>query len=298
VSVKVPSDIDVADRLLWDLTARQVAILGITALCGLSLYAALGNSPAVVAAAEVIVIGTGAAFALARPDGVAAEQWLLAGMRHVRLPSRRVSAPEGLPQLPKWAHSKPVGELDFPVVDVIAAGIITLERNAFALVCRCSALNLALRSEEEQQALIEGFGRFLNSIDAALSLVVRSERSDLRQHIKAIEERAGALPHPALEEAARSHASFLASLAERRDVLRREVYLTLTTSANDPQEASRRLMTRVEGAASLLRAIGISLAVLDEDVAAALIARACKPGEALPLGGQAHPVDVVEGTTP
>jgi hypothetical protein len=290
MSVKVPSDIEVADRLLWDLTARQVAILGITALCGFSIYLGLGRAPAVVVSAlEVIVVGIGAAFAIARPDGVAAERWVLAAARHLRTPTRRVAAPEGLPKLPKWAQDKPVSELNFPVEEVEEGGVLTLDRNEFALVCRCSALNLALRSEEEQQALLDGFGRFLNSIDAGLSFVVRSERSDVRDHIRALDQRAGALPHPALEEAARSHASYLASLAERKDVLRREVYLVLKTSAGNREEGARRLSARAEAAAALLRTIGISLAMLEDDAALSLIARACKPSDSLPLDGQALP---------
>lgn len=296
MNVKLPSDIDLADRILWGLTARQLAILGTTCLGGWSIYVVLAALPYIALPVGGVVVAAGVAVAFTRPDGLMAEHWLLEGMRHLVTPRRRVMAPEGLPDIPEWANGRvPVGLLEMPLAGISADGVISLGKDMFSLVCRASALNLALRSEPERTSLIEGLGRFLNSIDSSLSFVVRSERSDIRGHLEEIEHGAGALPHPALEQAARSHVVYLRSLADRRDVARREVYLVFTTSAQDEHEAAMRLAARVDEAAGLLRGLGIRLMPLEGARALALIARACDPDAMSPDSQAGLPGDVVTG---
>jgi hypothetical protein len=242
------------------------------------MYLALARWPFVAAPLIVVVAAAGIALAFARPDGLVAEQWMVQGVRHGLTPRRRVLAPDGLPELPQWAKSRDsITALELPLTGVNSAGVVVLGGGVFSIICRASALNLALRAESERAALIEGFVRFLNSIDSPLSFVVRSERSDLGDHIAAIQQRAGALPHPALEQSARDHAAFLESLAQRSDVLRREVYVVLTTRAQNEDEAGVRLHARAEEARSLLRGLGIRLTALDGAGAARLVVRALDP---------------------
>jgi hypothetical protein len=296
VSVKVPSDIDVADRILWGLTARQLVILGVTCISCWGLYLPLARLPYLAAPMAGIVAAAGISVTFARPDGLMAERWLLEALRHVMTPRRRVLAPEGLPDVPPWAKTRePVAAMEMPLAGVTKAGVLELTTGVFSLACRASALNLTLRSESERVALVEGLGRFLNSVDSSLSFVVRAERSDVRDHIEAIEQSASGLPHPALEQAARSHAAYLSSLAERRDVLRREVYLLLTTRAEDEDDASVRLHARADEAGALLRGLGIRLTPLAGDEAARLVARACDPEGEPSSSLVALPNDVVAG---
>lgn len=295
MNVKVPSDIDMADRILWGLTARQLVILGATGICSWSVYLPLVQLPYVAAPLAGVIAACGIGIAFARPDGLMAEQWLLEGFRHLVTPRRRVLAPEGLPKVPRWAKTRdPIAALEMPLQGVSGAGALALGGGMFSLVCRASALNLSLRSESERGALIEGLGRFLNSFDSSLSFVVRSERSDVSGHIEAIERGAGALPHPALEQAARSYAAYLSSLAERRDVLRREVYVLFTSRADDEDDATASLLARAEEAGALLRGLGIRLRPLDADEVAGLIARACDP-DGQPAISDLAPASVVAG---
>jgi hypothetical protein len=297
VNVKVPSDIDMADRILWDLTGRQVAILAVAFLGATGVYVLLAPLSAVAAsAAAAALAASGMAVCFARPDGVAAETWLLSAGQHLVAPRFRVLAPEGLPRVPAWARGpRRVGPLALPLSDISDRGAIALGHKRFALVCRASAVNLSLRSEPERQMLIEGLGRFLNSIDAPLSFVVRSERADLRGYLEDIDRHASGLPHRALEDAARAHARFLSSLADRRDVLRREVNLVFRIGAEDASQAGVRLLQRADEAATLLGGIGIALTPLPGAEVATLLRRACDPEGPLAPDRQALPGEIVTG---
>jgi hypothetical protein len=166
-----------------------------------------------------------------------------------------------------------------------------------ALICRASSINFALRSETEQRALVEGLARLLNALDAPLVFLVRSNRADLRGLIEAIEERAGGLPHKALEAAAREHAAFLRSLAARRDALSRQVLLCFRESGgSDAPETASALGHRVEEASALLRGLGVRLVRLDGAEATDLLARSADPEAEASRAVTASISVVVEGS--
>lgn len=297
-NVKVPSDIDRPDTILWGLTLRQVGILSTSCLVAWLVYLSLdGLAPDyVLAAAATVVMGTGAAFCFATPDGVHAERWLVTGIRHALAPRTRVLAPEGAAKPPSWARSpQPVGAFRLPVTRIDSTGVVALAGGRWALICRASPLNLRLRAPVERESLTRGFGRFLNSLDRAVSFIVRSERSDVRGHIARIEEGAAGLPHTDLERAAHAHARYLESLAERQDILRREVYVVFSAQGRAGDAIATELRRRAEDAAVLLRSLGVRVVPCAGEEAAALIAKACEPDRPLPAAGRSLPGDVVTG---
>jgi hypothetical protein len=89
------------------------------------------------------------------------------------------------------------------------------------------------------------------------------------------------LPHPALEAEARAHAAFLAELAGRRDLLRREVLVVLREPPGT--DAAARLHRRAAAAVPALGAAGVALAVLDGPAAASCLARALGSAGGAPL---------------
>lgn len=279
MKVRIPADVDMADRIFAGLTARQLAIIGGHLLVLWALWAAVGGSvpPYAFGALAVPVAAVGFTWATAKVEGTTLERLVAAAVRFLRAPRKRVLAPEGVPEAPRWARASvsPVAPLELPVSGAGSDGAIDLADDGTAAICRASSINFALRSEAEQRALVEAFGRLLNALDAPIQFVVRSDRADLRTVVDDLERSAGALPHPALERAALEHAGFLRALSARRDVLARQVVVCFR-DPRPPEEATPHLTRRVEEAGGLLRGMGIRLARLEED-AERLIASACDP---------------------
>jgi hypothetical protein len=293
VSDKIPADIDMEDPIMWGLTARQALILATALLLGYGGYFGLAAAvPEVVRISLGALIGAaGIALAFARPDGIHAERFLAYAVRHMTSARRRVLAPEGLPDLPAWARSPGrVDPLRLPAEGIEQDGVIDLGRAGCALVCRARAVNLALRSEAETKTLVAGLARFLNSLDAHASFIVRSDRVDLSERVRALEAGAARLPHPALEAAARAHARYLASLTARGDVMRRDVFVVLR-SPGDPDASGPLLRRRSADARALLAGAGISIEPLTAHGAARLLARASQRG----ARAGALPTEVVRG---
>src|SRR6266498_1138541 len=255
--VRLPADVELEDRLAFGLTARQLLLLFATALAaygGYAVAARVAPLPLAVAAAAPLALA-GTLLALGHFESLPADRPALASV-----PRQRKLAP-----------------LDLPVRSVLRSGLIELDNDRFALLLRASGTGFSLRSEEEQTALVEAFGRFLNALAEPIEIVVRSEPVELAPLLARLQEQADVLPVAALAEAARAHLRFLAELAAREGVRRREILLVLSARARERQNAQLELTRRAGEAQELLRAAGVELRPLAGDQAAALLARALDP---------------------
>jgi len=276
---KLPADVELEDRLAFGLTARQLAILVAAAIGAYLAFATLASVlPAAVAAALSTPVGiAGVLLALGRHDGVSADRLALLAGRHLARPRRRVLAPEGLPAT-RGPRSRPgVAALDVPVGAVLRSGVVELRGGRFCVLLTASGTSFALRSDEEQAALVEAFGRFLNGLTEPVQITVRGEPLDLSARAGALHDTAAGLPDPALSDAARGHARFLTELASGDAVRRREILLILGTQARDRETAAAMLHRRAEEASGLLAGAGVALRTLDGDHAAELLARSLDP---------------------
>ncbi|MGC7093984.1 PrgI family protein [Amycolatopsis lurida] len=242
--VRIPSDVDREDRVLANLTARQLTILTVT---GLVLYGAWtlarGVVPLPVFLIVAVPIGVSAAvLALGQRDGMSLDRLMLAAVRQRLQPRRRVAAPEGVQPAPEWLTSSITATdttgaagtaevspaaLRLPAEGVTEAGVVDLGPDGVAMVAVASTVNFALRTPGEQEALVASFGRYLHSISAPVQVLIRAERLDLSRQISDLREAAPGLPHPMLEAAAAEHATYLDQLRRSTDLLRRQVLLVL-----------------------------------------------------------------------
>ena len=68
---------------------------------------------------------------------------------------------------------------DFVPIEDIKEGVVILKSGEYRSVIIASSLNLALKAEDEQLAIISGFQSFLNSLDFNLEICVQSRRFDI-----------------------------------------------------------------------------------------------------------------------
>lgn len=264
-----------ADRIIAGLTARQLSILGVTAVTVGGFFSVLSSyiptAPAAVISAPPAIVGV--VVALGQLDRVGLDKMSVFALRFIHRPRRRVLASGDIPAPPVWSEKKSLALVDFPVKDVLSDGVLDLGGEGFVLACRASPVNLALKAEKEREVAVLGFGRFLNAIGRPIEILVRSGRADLSGRIKELEWQIPALPHPRLAEEAQCYLEFLKRLGARGDVLRREAFLCLRETSNSADQAEARLRSRFEEASGLLRATGVNLAILLNREARALLAR-------------------------
>jgi len=73
-------------------------------------------------------------------------------------------------------------------IEQIREGVIVLKNKALRGVIMVSSLNFALKSEDEQNAIIYNFQNFLNSLDFSIEIVVQSRRLNITGYLAKLRE--------------------------------------------------------------------------------------------------------------
>ncbi|MDG6108793.1 PrgI family protein [Dactylosporangium aurantiacum] len=275
----VPANVNEPDRIAFGLTFRQLAIIGGVGLGGFAVYRTFGHllPPVVWIVAGIVGCCVAVVVALGRRDGLPLDVWLRHGVALSRSPSTltpgaaratSVAVVAGKPSIPAPLRS--------PVTSVSSTGVLTSEDSKKVLIA-CGTTNIHLRTGGEQGALLDGFGRFLNSLTGPAQIVVAAQRHDLTAHAQAIADNAPRLPHPALQAAADDYAEFLLNLDTERDPLRRQV-LAVVTGEHVADTAVRALS-----------GLGVEAVALDGPAVTSALANAVDPYSPAVPGPRAVP---------
>ena len=78
---------------------------------------------------------------------------------------------------------------DFISVKEIRDGVIILKDGTMVSLLMTSSLNFALKSSDEQKAILLQFQNFLNSLEYSTQISIKSKKLDIRQYIAVMENR-------------------------------------------------------------------------------------------------------------
>ena len=276
----IPADVEAPDKLIYGLTARQVAILAVAAAACYVLWRTVGRlaGPHLALAGFVPVLAVAVALALGRRDGLSMDAWLLAAVRQRRAPRLLAPAPEGVGQPPDWAPQLPAPDapavLRLPAQAIDGAGVVDLGGGRAGCLVAATTVNIGLRTGDEQAALLTGYGRWLNGLTGPAQVVVSARRADLTGHALRIADAAHGLVPPALADAAVDYAQFLLEIAVRRDPLARTVTVICTASGHT---AAGEAVRRAEQTAAALSTLGVDTRVLDGGCVTGVLTAAVDP---------------------
>jgi type IV secretory pathway VirB4 component len=122
-----------------------------------------------------------------------------------------------------------------PIID-IGSGVITLKDGTLRAIVRISAINFDLRSTDEQNAIIQQFQGFLNSLDFPFQIVVQSRRFDVSGYIALVQAAAEKQTNELLKVQAGEYARFVGELSELANIMSKQFYVVLPFTVQLPQE--------------------------------------------------------------
>lgn len=109
----------------------------------------------------------------------------------------------------------------------IRENIIIMKDDSWRLVLECSTLNFLLKSEEEQNAIVMSFQRFLNSLDFPVQIMIRSKKLDIDGYIKNLTNLGDKQKNPLLQEQTYEYVAYLKKLVEVAQIMKKEFYIII-----------------------------------------------------------------------
>lgn len=194
-------------------------------------------------------------------------------------------------------------------IDEIKDGVLVLQDGSLRSVLMCSALNFALKSASEQDAIIYAYQRFLNSLTFPVQILVQSRRLDLEDYINKLAKRADEQENELIKLQILEYVEFIKRLISVTNIMDKRFFVIVpfyptgtepakgffsslfSTKATRAKEAKAReeqfergkvqLMQRVEAIASGLGAVGLRAATLTSEELVELFYSVYNPGTAL-----------------
>lgn len=119
---------------------------------------------------------------------------------------------------------------DFVKIKEIRDGIVLLKDGGLRAVLMASSINFALKSEDNQAAIISQFQNFLNSLDFSIQIVVQSRRFDIKPYIALLEERAKNQKNELLKLQTKEYIGFVTKFTEGTNIMNKTFFIVVPYS--------------------------------------------------------------------
>ena len=119
---------------------------------------------------------------------------------------------------------------DFVPIKEIRDGIIVLKDGTMRAVLLASSVNFALKSADEQQAIIMQFQSFLNGLDFPIQISIESRELDIRPYIALLEGRYKNEIGDLMKIQIREYIQFIKSFVEQTNIMNKTFFIVIPFS--------------------------------------------------------------------
>ena len=108
---------------------------------------------------------------------------------------------------------------DFVPIKEIRDGIVILKDGTIRVLLLASSINLALKSDDEQVAILGQFQNFLNSLEFSTQIFIQSRKLDIRPYVKLLEARLQTELNELLKIQIHEYISFIQKITQSTNIM-------------------------------------------------------------------------------
>lgn len=117
-----------------------------------------------------------------------------------------------------------------PIED-IRDDLIILKDGSCCLILQVTAINFALLSEKEQEAMIFAYAALLNSLSFPIQILIHSQKKDVSRYLRFLSEQEAKLTKPVLKKQLAKYKKFVEETVKKNEVLDKKFYVVIPFSA-------------------------------------------------------------------
>jgi hypothetical protein len=116
---------------------------------------------------------------------------------------------------------------DIVPIREVRDGVAILRDGGMRAVLMVSAINFALKSADEQQAVVLQFQNFLNSVNFPMQICVQSRRLDIRPYVATLEGREREQTNDLMKIQIREYANFIRRFTELNNIMTKSFFVVV-----------------------------------------------------------------------
>ncbi|MBI5654456.1 hypothetical protein HZC53_02265 [Candidatus Uhrbacteria bacterium] len=131
-------------------------------------------------------------------------------------------------QSPKLAGAKPgVPSQRYLDIAEIKEDIIIMKDGTIRAVLLVSSINFALKSMDEQNAIVQAYMQFLNGLDFPIQIVIQSRRMNIDDYLRKLGESEKTQTNELLRRQISDYRDFVKWLVETGDIMQKKFFVTV-----------------------------------------------------------------------
>ncbi len=115
-------------------------------------------------------------------------------------------------------------------------GILILPNNQYRAILEVAALNFELRSDEEQDAIIDTYESVLNSVGVPLQILIRTREIDMDKYLEDLQDRRRDEKEEIYRDQLKNYNEFIRTLIADNKILTRHFYIVVPYQPTDKNE--------------------------------------------------------------
>lgn len=116
---------------------------------------------------------------------------------------------------------------------------VVLKDGTLRAVLMVSSVNFALKSEEEQKAIVSAYVGFLNYLEFPIQIVVQSRKLNIEGYLKRLKDREKEITNELLKKQIDNYSAFVKELVELGDIMSKKFFLVVPYSPLAEKEKAK-----------------------------------------------------------
>lgn len=109
----------------------------------------------------------------------------------------------------------------------IREDVVVLKDGTLRVVLMVSSLNFALKSEDEQQAIIQGYMQFLNGLEYPLQVCIQSRKMNIDGYLDRLKKQEETITNELLKGQIRDYTSFINELVDLGEIMQKRFFVVV-----------------------------------------------------------------------
>jgi hypothetical protein len=112
-------------------------------------------------------------------------------------------------------------------------GVLLLPGNQYRIILQASSINFELKSDDEQDAIIETYQSFLNSLACPVQILVRIREMDMQKYLDDFRAVLASEKEKIYRQQIKNYTEFVQGLISTNKILSRHFYVVIPYTSND-----------------------------------------------------------------
>jgi len=126
------------------------------------------------------------------------------------------------------ANTRSASVQDFLDIAEIKEDTVIMKDSTLRSVLLVSSVNFALKSEEEQEAIISSYVSFLNNIDFSLQIVIQSRELDINNYLTQLKQKEKEQTNELLKMQTAEYVQYIEELVSMAKIMNKRFYVALS----------------------------------------------------------------------